>query len=146
MFCSVQTNDLFVTCNSQTDRLLDDEECKRNCDASPGEYSDHTEQLNAQLSKSATVEQTNGMFASAICSSYAAVLTSAVGEETNCDGAPDTIHEVYCNRADRVVDVELVIEEPNAEAYQEAGNQTDDSSAKAVSISAGSGDSNQTSQ
>ena len=52
---------------------------------------------------------------------------------------------MYCNRANGVVDVELVIEEPNAEAYQEAGNQTDNSSAKAVSISAGSGDSNQTS-
>lgn len=126
MLCSVQTNDLFVAGNSQTDRLLDDEECKRDGNCRPGKYANHTEELYAKLCEPAAVEKTYSVLAGAVYSSYAAVLTVAVREEANCNGAPDTVEEVNCNSADRVVDVKLVVEEPNAEANQESGNQTDD--------------------
>ena len=138
MLCSVQTNDLFMAGNSQTDRLLDDEECKRDGNCRPGKYANHTEELYAKLCESAAVEKTYSVLAGAVYSSYAAVLTVAVREEANCNGAPDTVEEVNCNSADRVVDVKLVVEEPNAEANQESGNQTDDRSAEAVGVSAGS--------
>ena len=118
MLCSVQTDDLFVTGYSQTDSLLDDEECERDGDSGPCKYCDHAEELYAELRESAAVEKTYSVLAGAVDSSYAAVLAVAVGEKTYCDSAPDTVEEMYCNCADRVVDVQFVIEEPYAEANQ----------------------------
>lgn len=118
VLCSVQTDDLFVTGYSQTDSLLDDEECERDGDSGPCKYCYHAEELYAELCESAAVEKTYSVLAGAVDSSHAAVLTVAVGEKTYCDSTPDTVEEMYCNCADRVVDVQFVVEEPYAEANQ----------------------------
>lgn len=146
VLCGIQTNDLLVAGYSQTDSLLDDKECERDGDACPRKDGHHTEKLNAKLIESAAIEQTYCVLACAVYCCNAAVLTMTVREKTYCDSAPDTVEEVNCNCTDRVVDVKLVIEKPYAEAYKEAGYKTDDSCAKAVGVSAGSGDSHQTCQ
>lgn len=91
VLCSVQTNDLFVAGNSQTDCLLDDPECKGDGNCCPRKYCNHTEELNAELCESTAVEKTYSVLAGAVYGSNAAVLTVTVGEQTNCDGTPDTV-------------------------------------------------------
>ena len=51
---------------------------------------------------------------------------------------------MYSNRADRVVDVELVVEEPYSEYYEQTRNKTDNDSAEGVCYVTGSRDSYKT--
>ena len=53
-------------------------------------------------------------------------------KQTGCDGTPDTVHHMYCNCTDRIIDVKLVIQQPYTEANQKTCNCADDDRTESI--------------
>ena len=137
MLGCVQTENFFFSRNTQADCLFDDEEGQRNHHGCPCQDADNTQCLNTQNRKATAVEQT---VINIICRNGSRC------KQTNCQCAPQAIHAVYCDRTNRIVYVENVIQEPYTKAYQQTSNNTNDSRTKGIHNITASSNCNQTSQ
>ena len=116
MLGEVESLEFFLFTYSQTEDSLDDTEYDKHHYRCPGCDRRKADQLCTQKIKSSAVEKTD----------QRVVAGCARGcKKSDCYGTPDTVHHMYCNCADRIVDMQLVVEEPYSEDDQESCNGSD---------------------
>ena len=122
MLFDIQTNNLFVSGNSQTDSCLDDKECNCDSDSCPSAYCKNAESLTAEKLEAAAVEKTVKCCELICTCIYGDRIAGSLRccEKTNCKSSPDTVKAVYCDRTNGVINVELVIKEPYTERNQKS--------------------------
>ena len=126
MFMIIQSIDFNLFRNSKADRLIDQLEDNEHCYKNESINCYKTNCLNAQLSKSTTIEEAK---------TYSIITCR---EETNSKGAPDTIYHMNGYRTNGVINLRNVIEEFNREYYKESSNKSDEeSSYRRYTISTG---------
>ena len=130
----VQTVDLYLSGNAETDSLVNDFEDDEHDGQNIGIDHDEAQQLDAQLAQTAAVEQA------------LADTVAAVGEEAHGNGTPDAVCKVDGDSAHGVIDLRNIIEELDAQHHENAGDEADDESTKGRNGVAACGDGHQTSQ
>jgi len=135
----VQPRDFFLAAHTQTENRLDEEERKRNRDRRPCADAQHTQQLQTQQLEAAAVEQTSQH-------PFGIIRRCARRQQTNRQRAPDAVEEMHSNRADRIIHMQLVVQEPHAEVDNQTGDNADDDGTRAVQHVAARRDADQTRQ
>ena len=67
-------------------------------------------------------------------------------QQTNRQRAPDAVEEMHSNRPDRIIHMQLVVQEPYAEVDNQTGDNADDDGTRAVQHVAARRDADQTRQ
>ena len=129
MLMDVQAVQFLFFRNAQADRLFDDGKDDGHRDQNPGRHADNTQQLDAQLGKTAAVEQ-----------------AAIGGKQTDRQCAPQAVHAVDRHRTDRVVDLGNVIEKFHREDAEHASHDADHGRAEGVDHITAGGDGHQTGQ
>ena len=135
MLGQVKTHNLFFSRHTQADRRADEQEHNGNRHGCPSADRKHTKQLFCKQCNAAAVEQAGEAIVAGGCGRC---------KKTDCNGTPNAVAEVDGNRADRVIDMELIVEQPNAERAKETGHNADDCRAEAVRYVTAGGDGDQT--
>ena len=91
----------------------------------PGGRDGGGDDLRAELPEAAAVEQAGDGALDAV----PAVAVGAVGEQARRRDAPEAADAVHGDRADRVVDLELALDEDDGADHDEAGDDADDEGA-----------------
>ena len=115
---------------TQTEYLLDHKICNSNENSRPQTHSQHCKALEPKELCAAAVEKACKLNTVAICKSKA--WNSRICQKAYCKSTPDAVHHVYCHSAHRVIYMEHIVKEPDAEGHQQTADSTYDSSACAV--------------
>ena len=140
MFKLIKTNNFFFWSYTKTDCLFKNYKHNCNCYDSPKDCNSHTAKLLQKLCKSTAVEKTffnSGKFKSRSC---------ICSKKTNSKCSPDTVHHVYANSTNWVINVKHIVQKPYTKDYKKTGNKTDYCSTCTVSNVTRSCNSNKTSQ
>ena len=109
MLFHIQTFDFFGFLNTQAEELIknfkDNRHGNRNIDC----YSNNTDNLFYQKISTAAIEE-----------------AAVKSEETGCDSTEGTTDTVNRNCTNRIINLQLLVEEFNSSDYQHTGNQADD--------------------
>ena len=132
----IQTHDLLSLAYAQADGVLDDIEYDGHGDRNPSDDCDYAENLNAEEVEAAAVEYAERLNLSAII----------VSEQAGKDGAQCAVDAVHADSADRIIDLELLIDKFDTEYNGKACADTDDNRTERSNHIAACGDGYQTCQ
>ena len=109
MLFHIQAFDFFGFLNTQTEELIKNFKDNRHRNRNIGCYNYNAEDLFYQEISTAAIEE-----------------PAVKSEETGCESTEGTADTVNRNCTDRIINLQLLVEEFNSSNYQHTGNQADD--------------------
>ena len=133
----IQAYDLLFLRDPESHGCPDTEVGEGDGHSGPGGYRGEADKLDPQLTETTAVEKSDDGIISR---------GARRGEKPGRDGSPDAVHHVHGHRAHRIVHPQHVVEEPDAEHYQDTCHRADHHRAETVRHVTGGCDRHQTCQ
>ena len=130
MLGNVKPECFLVATDAQPDCLADNEEGQRDSDSRPCRDREDTGCLQTEKLKASAVEESAQLCAGRV--SYRIAGCGGRCEQTYRKCTPYTVHAVDCDCTYRVVYMELVVKQPNAEYNEQTSDSADDGGAECV--------------
>ena len=137
MLCRIQTLDFFLSTDTKPHRRPDHKKCDGNQKGSPGRYRDKSSQLQSQLGKASTIEN------SFLNAGRGKSRRRRRGKQTDCNCSPYAVHHMNRNSPHRVVHMNDMVAEPYPEYHQQTCYRANDESSRTVCHITGCSDGHQ---
>ncbi len=123
MLRGIQTDNFLFLRNTETGCRLNRKVCQGNGYRRPCSHGKDTQALQSEKLNPSPVKQSGKLFISRSRSRC---------KQTDCKRTPDTIHHMYRNRTDRIVNTEFFIQKPYAKYNQKTCNCTNNHRTKRI--------------